>query len=81
MTTEGEKISARPSISQAIDTVLARKDEEIAEYRKALEFYQNGFYPKRAFKYLPGMEWKPTEELLDDCGNIAKEALAKYPKE
>ena len=51
--------------------------QEIARLRKALEFYQDGFryYPKYTKLGLNLSEWRPTEELLEDCGNTAKEAL------
>ena len=50
-------------------------NEENERLRKALKFYADAWCfttnPKRA-----GLEWKPKEELLDDCGNIAREALS-----
>jgi hypothetical protein len=46
----------------------------VAELEKALKFYADAWcfttHPKR-----PGLEWKPKEDLLDDCGNIARAAL------
>ena len=53
---------------------LAAKDVEIARLREALKFYADAWFfttsPKR-----PGLEWKPKELLLEDCGNIARAAL------
>lgn len=41
----------------------------------ALKFYADAWCfttnPKRG-----GLEWKPTEKLLDDCGNVARAALS-----
>lgn len=45
---------------------------ENAGLKSCAEFYSAGFSPvKGTF----GLEWKPTEKLLDDCGNVASEAL------
>lgn len=48
--------------------------EENARLRTALQFYADAWCfttnPKRA-----GLEWKPKEALLDDCGNMARAAL------
>lgn len=62
------------TISELLSTLesLQRENEEL---RKALKFYADAWCfttnPKRA-----GLEWKPKETLLDDCGNIASTALA-----
>jgi hypothetical protein len=46
----------------------------VAKMEAALKFYADAWcfttHPKR-----PGLEWKPKEALLDDCGNIARAAL------
>lgn len=56
---------------------FASSQAEIQRLRTALAFYRDGFQfhtnPRRA-----GLEWKPTEALLDDCGNIARIALAEH---
>ena len=45
---------------------------ECAALKSCAEFYNVGFSPvKGTF----GLEWKPTQKLLDDCGNIASDAL------
>lgn len=45
---------------------------ENAALKSCAEFYNVGFSPvKGTF----GLEWKPTQKLLDDCGNIASDAL------
>lgn len=45
---------------------------ENAKLADCANFYRLGFKPvKGAF----GIEWKPTEQLLDDCGNTAIEAI------
>jgi len=48
-----------------------------AELVEALAFYQNGFEPFKEHKHLPGFAWRPKETLLDDCGEMARAALAK----
>lgn len=48
---------------------LAAENAKLAD---CANFYRIGFKPvKGAF----GLEWKPTEQLLDDCGNTAVEAI------
>lgn len=42
--------------------------------RAALQFYADAWRYKLNNRY-GGLEWSPEERLLDDCGNIAKEAL------
>ena len=56
---------------------IAAKDAEIARQKKALEFYRDGFQfrPKRGPTGINHSEWKVTKALLDDCGNVAVEAL------
>lgn len=53
---------------------------EVERLREALKFYSEGFIPRPAkrnkYGLNPGLEWKPSEALLDDCGNVAMEALA-----
>ncbi|EPM8445610.1 hypothetical protein ACTR42_004653 [Citrobacter freundii] len=45
---------------------------ENAKLADCANFYRLGFKPvKGTF----GIEWKPTEQLLDDCGNTAIEAI------
>ena len=43
----------------------------------ALRFYRDAWTFKTN-KHHPGLEWSPKEELLDDCGNRARLALAAY---
>ncbi|MGG1954323.1 HNH endonuclease [Enterobacter cloacae] len=47
---------------------------ENAGLKECAEFYSAGFRAEQA-KGAFGLEWKPTEQLLDDCGNIASDAL------
>lgn len=55
--------------------VTEQRDALVAEnvaLKSCAEFYDAGFSPvKGTF----GLEWKPTEKLLDDCGNVASDAL------
>jgi hypothetical protein len=45
----------------------------------ALRFYKDGFkyHPKRTITGINLSEWKPTEELLNDCGETAIAALGE----
>lgn len=58
---------------------------EVERLREALKFYSEGFIPRPAkrnkYGLNPGLEWKPSEALLDDCGNVAMEALASAAQE
>lgn len=55
--------------------VTEKRDAVVAEnvaLKSCAEFYNSGFSPvKGTF----GLEWKPTEKLLEDCGNVASDAL------
>lgn len=55
-------------------TRIANLERDLAEARAALTFYRDGWRPKTHNR--PGLTWHPTEALLDDCGNRAKEALS-----
>lgn len=48
---------------------------EIEDLKRALEFYRDGFEFITNKRY-GGLEWKPTEALLDDCGNTARAVIA-----
>jgi len=76
---------------------LAHQDDELATLRAseaaamgrvkvletALKFYRGAWSFKTSKRY-GGLEWFPTEQLLDDCGNVATDALTptadKEPK-
>lgn len=60
--------------AEALETKLA-----VAE--KALEFYRDSFkyYPKRTSTGINVSEWKPTQALLDDCGETARAVLGGNP--
>lgn len=51
-----------------------------AELLAGLEFYRDGFryHPKRSVTGISLSEWKPTERLLDDCGETARALLDKH---
>lgn len=59
----------------SIEHLIAQRDGLVAEnaaLKDSANFYRMGFKPiKGAF----GIEYKPTEALLDDCGNNAMDAL------
>lgn len=63
---------------QAIRQSERAKAEGLVE---ALEFYEHGAWKFKINKLYGGLEWSPTEELLEDCGNKAKEALTKFNNE
>lgn len=53
-------------------------ERKLEEQRKALEFYRDGFafHPKRTKLGVDQSAWKPLSALLDDCGEVARAALA-----
>jgi hypothetical protein len=62
--------------------IIQVKDEQIAKLTKqrdellaALKFYKDAWKYKTN-KNFGGLEWFPEEELLDDCGNIARVAIS-----
>jgi hypothetical protein len=55
---------------------LAKAETERNALVKALEFYRDGWKFK-THRNRPGLEWYAIPELLDDCGNIARQALAR----
>ena len=65
--------SERAFTTIAFRQLMAEKQELIA----ALRFYQDAWRYKTN-KYYGGLEWFPSQELLDDCGNRAREVLAKH---
>jgi hypothetical protein len=50
--------------------------DQIERLEVALQFYRDGWM-FQTHKSMPGLSWSPKEELLDDCGNIARAALGK----
>lgn len=71
---KGEETKRADVAQSALQETLAReagKDAALAFYRDAWGFKTNKRYG--------GLEWHPKEELLDDCGNRAKEALSATP--
>lgn len=62
-------------LATQLEVQLVRSNALAAENAKLADcanFYRLGFKPvKGAF----GIEYRPTEQLLDDCGNIALEAI------
>ena len=58
-----------------VERLRAIRDELVG----ALEFYANAWRheTKRGPTGLGGIEWRPKEQLLDDCGNRARAAIAK----
>ncbi|MBM7328757.1 hypothetical protein JS562_37700 [Agrobacterium sp. S2] len=66
------------------DTVELNREAleaKIAAAEKALEFYRDGFkyHPKRTSTGINVSEWKPTQSLLDDCGETARAVLGGKP--
>lgn len=56
----------------ALEAKCAALAAENAKLADCANFYRLGFRP---VKGVFGIEWKPTEQLLDDCGNTAIEAI------
>ena len=50
---------------------LSAAEQQVRDMRAGLEFYRDGFTFTTNPRY-GGLEWKPTETLLDDCGNTAR---------
>lgn len=59
----------------------AELEAKLAAANKALEFYRDGFkyHPKRTATGINISEWKPTNALLEDCGETARAALEAKP--
>lgn len=55
--------------------LIASLNTEVEGLRAALTFYRDG-WDFKTHKKRSGLEWFPKEELLDDCGNIARAALS-----
>jgi len=62
-----------------IDATLSALEAENARLREALTFYRDSFTYTVNQRY-GGLEWKPSEALLDDCGNVARIALNPIPE-
>lgn len=67
---------ATPDQTAALDRLIAEAVEPLVE---ALTFYQGAWNYKINKRY-GGLEWSPKEELLDDCGNKAKNAILAASK-
>ena len=69
------------SVKNWIDTepipAIKALEAKLAAAERALEFYRDGFkyHPKRTSTGINVSEWKPTQTLLDDCGETARAAL------
>lgn len=70
---ESERYSRQADITiDNLEMKLAQMAAENAKLADCANFYRLGFKPaKGAF----GIEYRPTEQLLDDCGNTALEAI------
>jgi len=60
--------------AEKAETEAAALRDEVARMREALGFYKDAWSFTTGKRY-GGLAWKPKEELLDDCGNIARAAL------
>ena len=56
---------------KVVDERLSAAEQQVRDMRAGLEFYRDGFTFTTNPRY-GGLEWKPTETLLDDCGNTAR---------
>jgi len=64
------------------DDEIRNLKERIEALEAALQFYRDGFryHAKRTSTGINLSEWKPTEELLNDCGETARSVLAGEKK-
>ena len=67
---------ATPDQTAALDKMIA---EAVGPLVEVLTFYQGAWNYKINKRY-GGLEWSPKEELLDDCGNKAKNAILAASK-
>lgn len=67
-----------PPIHKEAAERIERLTSENERLRGALAFYRDGFsfHPGRTKTGISMSEWKPKQELLDDCGAIARAALS-----
>jgi len=77
-----QDLDAALRANAALDAVIDRcrldattAEAKLEEAAKVLEFYRDGFTFTTNARY-GGLEWKPTDTLLDDCGNAARTFLA-----
>lgn len=61
------------------DEIISRQSKQITKLTMALMFYRDNFFTKLYKKN--GTIYKPSENLLDDCGNKAREALIDFEAE
>lgn len=61
-------------VNEAAGKGLVAMHTKVERLTAALAFYRDGFKPRVTSK--SGLTYHPTEALLDDCGNKAREALA-----
>lgn len=66
-------IAAAPEMMAVIRELVKQRDMAC----EGLRFYDRGFEMYKQHKNLPGFAWRPTEALLDDCGETAKQTLAQ----
>lgn len=67
--------------NQALD--IATLGQEVGRLREALTFYAEAWACKTTKPRLggvAGLEWRPKDDLLEDCGNTARAALAEKEK-
>lgn len=64
---------SREPIDQAASLILSQSST-ITSAREVIEFYRDGFryHPKRSTTGINLSEWKPTDALLEDCGERAR---------
>jgi hypothetical protein len=60
--------------AEAAEKQVQKLTAENERLREALRFYRDrwAYTPNKRYG---GLEWRPSETLLDDCGNIARSAL------
>lgn len=62
-----------------INTIISALEEEFKRTDDVISFYAKAWNFKTAKPPAVGLEWFPSEELLNDCGNRAQEAVRPDP--
>lgn len=76
--TGGTPIEWIQNAAQEAADFIEAQAKRIKKLEAALQFYKDGFryHAKRTSSGINLSEWKPTEELLNDCGETACAVLA-----
>ena len=76
---EGQIAAAELGLLEIVAAPATPPAAVVEAMEQALRFYDKSWNATPNKRY-GGLEWKPREALLDDCGNCAKSALADLDK-